>query len=936
MRFRERFILLGIALALSTAMLAAPIPFFRNYTPVQYGAMSQNWALAQDRSGYIYVGNNSCLLRYNGKSWERFYPLGEHKESIIRSLYADPSSDRIYLGSFREFGYLEYDPYGNLLYTSLYQQLEAPPQDNEEIWYITRHGNQVFFIYFTSFYIYDTVTGALHREVAPTSYFYEADGALVLSSSSGQARCYGGETFDCANYELPSAPQKIVKLFHGAGGTRIAVSASNGLYQLGAGQAPRRIDSLKDRWDVANRAIQCADSTIVVGFLSGGVYAFSPSGENLWHIGTGEGLLDNTVLSLMEDRCGNIWCALDKGLAVIFKGGDRLISLSDYHLGKISVSLLEGDQLLVGSNQGLSYFRMDKDALQLQKVASFFSNSPLWSLAKEEGAIFVGENGGEYLFHEGTMRHLCAAPGGTSPKLLTLQDGSEVLIQGSFTNLYVYRSAEGEWHFSHTVQGLMAPVRKLEVDYLGNVWLERMYEGLQRVRLSGDGHSITETETFFEDGTRVCKMGGRVLFHNKDGFWFFDDQKHAMEPFAPLNQLSLGDCKRVIPVGTARYWLVRQDDAVLIDYYDGKAQILDRVGFRDLGVSLTELFESIIPITDTRFLFGVENGFLVHDVPSAEKEKAAVNLFFSGMSIFNGKSLTQVPVSTSTLVVPYNHSFSLRLCAGGLKYQNAQICYQLSSFDYEPHVMGPEMTATYAHMPSGTYTFNAWLADEPSRALTLTVHVKPSFFASAPAVIFYFLLAAGLCFLLYGYLRRALRRQRMRLEQEKEKELLALRNEQLEASLLLKSKELATYSLLEAGRNQVLQKLRTELSRIRYDNGGNLSKRDYDLLQSIIRDGEFSESSWEHFYTNFDLIHKSFFRTLLKRHPELSTNDLRICAYLRLNLSTKELADIMGITLKGAEAAKYRLRKKLSLDSSVSISEYLLLVEQGESISDYQ
>ena len=933
MRMTRGILFLWGWLAFSVATLAGPVPFFRNFTPAEYGAMSQNWSLAQDGRGYVYVGNNSCLLRYNGRSWDRFYPFGDNKEAIIRSLYADPDSGRIYIGSFREFGYLEYDAYGGLVYTSLYGRLASPPPDSEEIWYITRLGECIYFIYFTSCYIYDTRSGILHREVAPTSYFYEADGDLILSSSSGSARRYRAGSFDHEPEPLPAFPKRMVKLFPGEGRTKLAVSATDGLFQM-EGSSVRRIDGLKGGWDVANRAIQCADSSIVVGFLSGGVYAFAPTGEILWHIDTEAGLGDNTVLALMEDRSGHIWCALDKGVAVIFKGGDQWLSLSDYHLGKISVSLLDGDHLFVGSNQGLSYFQMDRSSLSLRKLAGFFPNSPLWSLAREDGQVFIGENGGAYLFHDGRMRHLSTAPGGTAPRLLTLQDGSEVLIQGSFTNLYVYRRAGGEWQYSHSVSGLMAPVRHIEVDYLGNIWLECMYEGLKRIRLAEDGRSVSVEEGYFGGGIRVCKMGGRVLFHNPEGFWFYDDQTDAMAPFAPLNQLQLGDCRRVIPAGKERWWLVRRDDAVLIRFRDDRAEKLDRLGFGELNVSLTELFESIIPVSDSRFLFGVENGFLVHDLPRPAQQEA--QLRFSSISTFDGQGSRPVPLDVPALVLPHNASFTLSLAALDVKYQQADVRYQLEDFDYDAQVLGPGMTATYTRMPAGSYTFSAWLADAPGQRLTLPVVVKPSFFASTPAILLYFLVAAVLVAGVYWRLRRAFRRQRARLEAEKEKELLTLRNEQLEASVLLKSKELATYSLLEASRNHVLQKIKEELSRIHYGKPGSLAKKDYDALSAIIRDGEFSESSWEHFYTQFDLIHKSFFRTLRERHPELSTNDLRICAYLRLNMSTKELAGIMGVTPKGAEAAKYRLRKKLGLSSNVSISDYLSLINGGEMVADNQ
>ena len=205
----------------------------------------------------------------------------------------------------------------------------------------------------------------------------------------------------------------------------------------------------------------------------------------------------------------------------------------------------------------------------------------------------------------------------------------------------------------------------------------------------------------------------------------------------------------------------------------------------------------------------------------------------------------------------------------------------------------------------------------------------------------YVLSFAGLCAMAVIFVRKLLERQRTALakknaeamEQEMlkhERDLMSIRNEQLEESVLLKSKELATYSLIEARRNNVLKHLSEELSRIYYSDRPGIHKKDYDRLMEIIRDGEFTEDNWNHFFTNFDLIHKSFFRSLKAMHGDLTPNDLRLCAYLRLNMSTKEIANIMGITVKGAEVAKYRLRKKLQVDSSMPLNVYLMSLSSAK------
>jgi DNA-binding CsgD family transcriptional regulator len=98
------------------------------------------------------------------------------------------------------------------------------------------------------------------------------------------------------------------------------------------------------------------------------------------------------------------------------------------------------------------------------------------------------------------------------------------------------------------------------------------------------------------------------------------------------------------------------------------------------------------------------------------------------------------------------------------------------------------------------------------------------------------------------------------------------------------------------------------------------------LALEAVKDKEKShdEEYWEIFRNNFDLIHQHFFRNLRKQYPTLTTNDLRFCAYLRLNLSTKDIASLTGLSIRGVEGARYRLRKKLNLQEGTDLSTFLI------------
>jgi DNA-binding CsgD family transcriptional regulator len=84
------------------------------------------------------------------------------------------------------------------------------------------------------------------------------------------------------------------------------------------------------------------------------------------------------------------------------------------------------------------------------------------------------------------------------------------------------------------------------------------------------------------------------------------------------------------------------------------------------------------------------------------------------------------------------------------------------------------------------------------------------------------------------------------------------------------------------------------------------------------------DADWEHFAIHFDKVHNDFFISLKKHHRNLTPNELKLCAYLRMNLCTKEVARLMNISVRGVEISRYRLRKKLQLPTETNLTTYLL------------
>ena len=220
-------------------------------------------------------------------------------------------------------------------------------------------------------------------------------------------------------------------------------------------------------------------------------------------------------------------------------------------------------------------------------------------------------------------------------------------------------------------------------------------------------------------------------------------------------------------------------------------------------------------------------------------------------------------------------------------------------------------------------------------AVSYTFEVEPPFYFSIAAKILYALLIILLGVGIYLYIRRLihLKKEKVRLEQEeirhkeiekREQQIIALENEKLESELTVKSKELAVSTMTIIKKNEILVTIKEEVIVQKNALGSQYPNKYYDKLIRLLDENLSSEDDWAIFQTNFDRIHENFFRNLHTQFPDLTSNDLRFCAYLRLNLSSKDIAHLMNITLKGVEVGRYRVRKKIGIPSTKSLTEYMI------------
>jgi DNA-binding CsgD family transcriptional regulator len=156
-----------------------------------------------------------------------------------------------------------------------------------------------------------------------------------------------------------------------------------------------------------------------------------------------------------------------------------------------------------------------------------------------------------------------------------------------------------------------------------------------------------------------------------------------------------------------------------------------------------------------------------------------------------------------------------------------------------------------------------------------------------------------------------------------EKEIIRLQNEKLVSEIQVKNTELAstTFNLVQKG--DMLMKVKEEFVRMKKSSEPDKDTDDYKKILRMLGD-EKMKKNWEQFAVHFDRVHSNFLVSLKNNYPNLTASDLKLCAYLRLNLTSKEIAQIMNITIKGVELGRHRLRKKLGIQPDVNLVNFLL------------
>jgi ligand-binding sensor domain-containing protein/DNA-binding CsgD family transcriptional regulator len=931
------------------------MPYVINYSRTEYMGGSQSWMIDQASDGKIYFANNSGLLQFDGVNWKVF-PL--ENGMIIRSVFCD-SDGRIYVGAYNEFGYFYPDYKGELVYTSLKTSLNGNDKDFDEVWKIYKIKDEIYFQSFQQIIILKDkelnvikADGIFHFSHVVQEQLYVNDrekGILRLSENKllpllGTAPLKGKEIWSM----IPLENEILI------------ATADQGLFLYdGVRLVEWDTECSKHLMDKQlYSALQLDDNTIAFGTVQDGVLIANMDGDILKIINKKSGLQNNTILGLFLDNLNNLWLATDNGIDFI-----ELSSPISYLDGRVGLSAgytmkKYKENIYMGTNQGL--FSMNWEQFQSSSNQSDFKlvenvKGQVWKLQIIDGRLFCGTNNGSYILEDNGFRKLSDVPGAW----MFVQMDSVSIIGGTYNKLTLYRQSQGNWNYIKELEGFNESSRIMVKGTNNSIWMAHGFIGIFNIVLNDNFDSVTSYALYNSNngfpndfGLNVCEIDDEILFTAEDGFYSYDEKTNKFIQTSKFNDLiQFNASSKVIQDELKDIWyytdkiigvLRRQEDGNYANVY---------LPFNTLQKDIIGGFEEVVHIDQWNIFFGSNEGF-AHFKPDYSKDyRAAYNSYISQVIlsqndsvIFNGN------VSKDSLNTPIlsfsNNALTFSFAAND--YENSSdLVYatQLLGYDEQWTPWSERNEREFTNLKEGKYTLfvkarNIYGVE--SRITSYDFEILPPWTRTVYAYVLYGFLGVLFLLLLILIIRKrfeAAKRREKKIEQEKyrkkeeemklksledEKEIIRLRNEKLRAAMILKDKELANSTMNMIQKNKLLNNVKSELRKL---NSSDVSPELRTKIQGInkkINRELNAENQWEVFETHFENVHEAFLKRLKEAYPDLSPRELKLCAFLRMNISSKEIAVLMNISTRGVEISRYRLRKKLDLDRNQNLTDFIL------------
>jgi hypothetical protein len=965
---RKVFLLISVlCLAqMARAQNTIGIPNIINYYKQDYKAGRQSWDIAQDRRGIMYFANNNGLLSYDGTCW-RTYPLPN--ATTVRSLAID-KNDRIYVGGQQEFGYFYPGANGELTYTSLRNLLKPGDYDFTDVWNVEIVQQHIFFYSHKKIFeytghaikVYNSINWGFlgYANGQLLAYDYEK-GLVYFKNNQWVPRIKTGHLPPCI---------EIKSITHFGKDSLLLTSVAHGLFILKNDTiVPFESRDLKEiaAKNIAGACLLSPDK-IALNTGLGGCVIINKEGKFIQRFTIREGVQTNNVLCIYPDKDQNLWVALDNGIdCITWNNAIKNIFPEPVDRNSGYTSIVRNNRLYLGTASGLYKANLPASYTDLSYTTDSFtlvenSKGQVWNVSEVNGQLLLAHNKGAYLVNGNKAVPINEATGYWT--FLPLYDSlpSSVIMAGTYNGISFFKCRNNRIVYSN----VYVPFESARFVLKNNntIWALHPYRGLYRISFNEQKIPVVTSykdrkKILSKNNNHLYRIAGRVVLATGNGIFELDAAGNDFVPADYFNKL----------FGTLRVDYLKEDRAGNIWFCSNKrVGVVERLGGSHRVVYIPELGDKIMPdgfehiniIDSNNVLIAAEKGFFHLNYARYKKSNYPITTLI--------RMVQRAGKKESLLYGGYGEP--------GRKWPEPDIHYRFNSlyFQYSAILYGQQQHVSYSYflkgldedwsawthksekeftnLPPGHYVFQVKSRnnfDNESPVASFSFTILPPWYRTWWAYSLYVCLFAVILYWLYTWQQQQFRRrelQKLRQQQQQyneeqkqlkmlhelelgksEQEIIRLTNEKLHADIEHKNSQLAATAMNLVRKMSVFSKIKDDLNECKSIEAFKAGSKEFEKIIRLIDNELDITQEWEQFSEHFDQVHTNFLKKLKEQCPALTNTELKLAAYLRLNLTTKEIAHLMNISIRGVETGRYRLRKKLGITSNdINLYDFLIAV----------
>ena len=926
--------------AKSNQLYPESLPIIKSFTPTEYGAGIQNWDVDQGPNGVIYVANNFGLLLFNGQDWKL---LEIPSSTKTRSVQVLDKNKRIYVGGQGQIGFFQESGDG-YQYTSL-NGLIPHSIAFDEVWNIVEAYDLIFANVSGRIVIISGEQAHLDTSIFDVEFIELLDNKLVVGHAGGISEYdqHSG-SFRLVAKIPDSDPRGVVKREYGY----LVFTYAGHIYEInkqGSGRVNNHVSQFLEKSKV-NQVKALSDGQIAVATQNDGLIIFNKQYRVIHHLTKNRGLNHRTVVSLFEDSFHNLWLGLNNGIC--FVELNTPFSLINENLGLegtgYSAVAVDNDYYL-GTSSGFYRSNSSKDHninIDYHPVES--TKGLVNGISRIGNQMIVCHHEGFFLNGKPTSSHFFEKKGGW--KVVPYRDN--LILGGTYDGFYLFESIHDSYQLVNKVKGINHSSRVFEFSDDSTLWMTHGYKGAYRLIIKDN--TIQDVKHYGRDHgfpsdilISVYKLNDELVFTAEKGVFHYqeDQDRFVAHPFLS-KWFRYKHVSKLAEAPNGDIYFIADRQVGYLERESIGIYKLHSKRFLKINHLLSDDLENINILNENSILFGAKEGFILYKTQHEEVPPHPFRVILSKIIVsFSSQETKEIhssyfhaPYFTKPQSIKFEYAVPYFDGLSNLKFSYSLLPYNVDWSDWSD-----TNWKEYTNLPAGDYEFQVKalnIYQDESQVSTRPFAIIPIWYESQLAYFIYFLFfLSGLGLVFYKReekhkqekyvinksMDEAIKSKEREINEFSEKtsqQIQSIRNENLKKEINHKNNQLASVTMHLLSKNEFVNSIRKKLDEAITNNNLESIKK---IVKSIDHNLE-REDSWETFVYHFDQVHGNFLKKL-KQEVKLTNQETKLCAYLKMNMSTKDIASLMNITVRGVELARYRLRKKLGLNRETNLVSYL-------------